>query len=448
MISSFGARPTAALSASRPPSPLVARAQGAASAAPEAAKEPGAWRAPDEGVLCVPRRSFALHTWPDLSQLDPPDLLRFEPDAFAAPDGDSLASRAVVVLPAQPFASFIHLGEAAAAVAAVPTAPVRRALLSEPVQPAQPAQPPEPAPEHLSRPTRLPLAARRARRPAMPAAAAAAAAAAEAASRTAAGPDTSRHPLTLADALIPRSLKRPRPAPDPGPVADFDWASASESERASAFFAIACRIATRADLQVGNDLLPSGLSPVAFTTRFAQFHMAATQLPLEEMGRLMFVFVSRWHDRLAEPWSAGQWWALNNEALRRDDAVAPRVHACFVATYLFARGSQAQDRPAGGERVRQELIAALRLTKAVRKSDVMATDLHRSMALAVARLGQEVAMDPAFRLRAALLRSFTGCSGAQWVADGQARNARPASRSSAQELGEQIRVDAPSQPAK
>ncbi len=207
MISSFGARPTAALSASRPPSPLAVRAPGAASAAPEAAKPSSAWRAPDEGVLCVPRRSFALHTWPDLSRLDPPDLLRFEPDAFAATDGDSLASRAVVVLPAQPFASFIHLGEAAAAVAAVPTAPVRRALLSEPAQPApQPLELAEPGPERLSRPTRLPLASRGPRRLAMPSAAA------ETASRTDAGPDAYAHPGALADALIPRSLKRPRHA--------------------------------------------------------------------------------------------------------------------------------------------------------------------------------------------------------------------------------------------
>ena len=399
--------------------------------------------------MCVPRRSFALHTWPDLSRLDPPDLLRLEPEAFAAQDGESLQSRAVLLLPAQPFESFLRLSEAAAAVAAVQTAPVRQALLAEPAPDPAP-DPVEPGPERLSRPTRLPLASRRPRRPAMPSAAAVAAAtaAAEAAPRTDAGPDAPAHPLTLADALIPRSLKRLRPAPDLSPGPDFDWASASESERASAFFAIACRIATRADLQVGNDLLPSGLPTEVFTTRFTQFHRVATQLPLEEMGRLMFVFVSRWHDRLAEPWSPRQWWALNKEALRSDDAVAPRLHACFVSTYLFARGSQSQDRPAGGERVRQELIAALGLKKPLRKSEEMATDLHRSMVLAVARLGQEVAMDPTFRLRAALLRCFTGCSGAQWVADSQARDARAAGRLSAQELGNQTGDAAPSLPAR
>ena len=295
MISSSGTRPTATVGASRLPSPSIAQAQVAPSASPETAEGPAAWRSPDEGVLCVQRRSFALHTWPDLSQLDPPDLLRLEPEAFAAQDGESLQSRAVLLLPAQPFESFLRLGEAAAAVAAaaVQTAPVRRALLAEPApQPApRPLELAEPGPERLSRPTRLPLASRGPRRAAMPSAAPAAAA--EAAARTEADPDASAPLSTLADALIPRSLKRPRPAQDLSPGPDFDWASASESERASAFFAIACRIATRADLQVGNDLLPSGLSTGAFTTRFAQFHQASVNLPLEEMGRLMFVFVSR-----------------------------------------------------------------------------------------------------------------------------------------------------------
>lgn len=134
----------------------------------------------------------------------------------------------------------------------------------------------------------------------------------------------------------------------------------------------------------------------------------------------MYGFVSRWHGRLAEPWSPTQWWALNAEALRRETGLSARLQTCFATTYLFARGLQAQDGMAAGERVRRELVSALPPHKQVGRYEEGQLQIQRSMDFAVARLGGRDLETSSFRLRAPLLLCFTGCTSAERMARGHA----------------------------
>lgn len=434
MRSSSRPRPSATASLSWVPSQPAAQEQAAASVPPEPAKGP-AWQPPDEGVLCVRRRSCALHTWPDLSRLDAPDPLRLEPDTWV---GNGMAwrqSQAVLHLPAAPFEAFMVQGEAAAAAfQGVPA-------LEAPSPAPSPTPAPVPAPE--------PLAAGWTRPPGL----SSAAAAAVPAPRSDSDPGASGPTATAAEASVSGARKRPRPSPSPSPrvgaAPGLDWArsSASASERIRRLRGLASRVVLREAPEAWGELIPPGLSAVAFKTRFAQFHQMADLLSLEEMGRLMFVFVSRWHDRQAEPWSPMQWEALNGEALRRDAELAPRVQACFVATYLFARGSQAQDRPAGGELVMRELTAALSLQGEGGTSNEKASNFRRSMAFAVTRLGQKDGSDDTFRMQASLLRCFSGCASAERTARFHARVDRLAGPPSAPGPSHPISGASPVHPA-
>jgi len=196
--------------------------------------------------------------------------------------------------------------------------------------------------------------------------------------------------------------------------------SVDERESSGQSFALARRLAAPQDPQAWVELVPPGLSAAAFTARFAQFHQSAALLPLDEMGRLMYGFVSRWHGRLAKPWSPTQWWALNAEALRREAGLSARLQTCFATTYLFARGLQAQDGMAAGERVRRELVSALPPHKQVDRHEEGQLQIQRSMDFAVARLGGRDLETSSFHLRAPLLRCFIGCTSAERMARGHA----------------------------